>query len=406
MAFSPVARATEITSSQQQALSVLSSVADSSLGALNSWTTKASYPSGGAGGAAVVNGTIYVISGSGNYFYNTATDNWTAFPSMPTPREGFAVAACDNKIYVIGGEELGFQFPLHYSSDISYSAANEVYDPSTNTWATKASMPIGTSSMQANTVNGKIYLIGGSIVTAGTPPYTWATPTVNFTEIYDPATDSWTKGAPMPYPVIGYASAIVDNKIYVIGGQDEYNLPEINVTFNQIYDPASNSWSFGAPIPVATFSAVAGATTGEQAPERIYVLGGSGGFGVGLNQNYVYDPVANNWTAATPMLTARYSPTAAVVDDVLYVIGGWQGLDILTTNEQYTPIGYVASPTPTSSQSDDSSTPLASQQPTQSSQPQLPSVPILSYVAIVIVLATVIVVAIIVLNKKRRKTTR
>jgi N-acetylneuraminic acid mutarotase len=378
--------------------------ADSVAGAPNSWTAKAPWPLGGAsllaGGAAVVNGTIYVISGSGNYFYDPATDNWSAFAPMPTPT-GFAVAACDNKIYVIGGAELGFQFPLYYSSNVSYSAVNEVYDPSTNTWATKASMPIGTSNMQANTVNGKIYVIGGSIITAGTPPYTWATPTINFTEIYDPVTDSWTRGAPIPYPVIGYASAVVDNKIYVISGQDEYNLPDINVTFNQIYDPASDSWSSGASMPVATFSAAAGATTGEQAPKCIYVVGGSGGFGVGLDQNYAYDPTANSWTAAASMPTARYGPTVAVVDDVLYAIGGGKGFSALATNEQYTPIGYIAllptltpSPRPTLT---------PSPRPTQSSL-LATLLAALGYSAVAIVVAAVIVAAVIVLNKKRRKT--
>jgi len=332
--------------------------ADSVAGTPNSWTAKAPWPLGGTGygpgyttggrgggGAAVVNGTIYVFAGYGDYFYNPATDNWSAFAPMPTPRAEFAVAACDNKIYVIGGEELNITYPTAL-------AVNTVYDPSTNTWASKSPMPIGTINVQAATVNGKIYAIGGSILTAGAPPYSWAQPTVNFTEIYDPVTDLWTRGAPIPYPVIGYAMTVVDNKIYVIGGQDEYNVPDINVNFTQIYDPASNLWSFGAPTPVSTMGAAAGATTSAEAPKRIYVIGGMGGFLVGLNQNYVYDPAANNWTPADPMPTARFLPTVSVVDDILYVIGGGQGDSSLATNEQYIPIGYVAStPSPSLSNS-------------------------------------------------------
>ena len=373
--------------------------ADSVAGAPNSWTEKTAWPLGEAGygpgytagGAAVVNGTIYVFAGDGDYFYNPATNNWTAFAPMPTSRVGFAVAACDNKIYVIGGEEIPFQFFP------SFSAVNEVYDPSMNNWTTRAPMPVATSGMQAATVNGKIYVIGGSILTAGTPPYTYAQPVVNFTEIYDPVTDSWTMGAPVPYPVSGCAMAAVDNKIYVFGGQDEYNPPEINVNFTQIYDPASDSWSFGAPTPVSTFGSAAGATTGAEAPERIYVVGGSGGFGIGLSQNYVYDPVANNWTSAAPMPTARYSPTVAVVDDVLYVIGGGQGETPLATNQQYTPIGYVApSPTPA---------PTPSPTPTASPSTDAALSGMLGYSAAAIVVAAVIVVAtVIVLNKKIRKT--
>jgi hypothetical protein len=73
------------------------------------------------GGAAVVNGTIYVFSGDGNYFYDPATCNWSEFAPMPTPMAAFAVAACDNEIYVMG-EVNPYQPPLN-------SAVNEVYDP-------------------------------------------------------------------------------------------------------------------------------------------------------------------------------------------------------------------------------------------------------------------------------------
>ena len=106
--------------------------------------------------------------------------------------------------------------------------------------------------MNAATADGKIYVMGGR--TAG------AYSTVNVTEIYDPSTNSWTTGAPLLYPVVAYASAVVNNKIYVIGGQDElfgFNgfvpfgepapnpTPNINVQFTQIYNPATNSWNLG-----------------------------------------------------------------------------------------------------------------------------------------------------------------
>jgi N-acetylneuraminic acid mutarotase len=362
-------------------------IASQIAGASNSWENKASLPTPGEHGAAVVNGIIYVIGGSGNFAYNPNTDNWTTIALMLTPRDSFAVAACDNKIYVIGGVELGFQFPLYYSSDISYSSVNEVYDPSTNTWATKASMPIGTNSMQANTVNGKIYVIGGSIVTAGTPPYTYASPTVNFTEIYDPVTDSWTRGAPIPYPVIGYASAVVDNKIYVMGGQDEYALSasaptSVTVSYTQVYDPSTNTWSLGASAPTGTFQAAAGATTGLMAPKRIYVFGGSIGFGEGSNQTYAYEPSTNTWSTAASMPTACYGPAVAVVNDVLYVIGGGEFMGSLSNNEQYTPVGYepiTASPSPT---------------------PSTPEFPSLIILALVIILAGSITVL---LNAKKHK---
>ena len=208
----------------------------------NSWTEKAAIPSTASGDeAAAVNGTIYMF-GSTDYAYYPSNDTLTTIAPMLTPRASFAVAACGNKIYAIGG--------YNEDSGSPYSV-NEVYDPSTNTWATAAPMPTNRSEMQADTVNDEIYVMGGR----GADTYS-----TNVNEIYNPATNSWTTGAPMPYPVATAASAVVNNKIYVIGGEDDdhppagsQTTPGVNsVNFNQIYDPVTDSWSMGTPIPAST----------------------------------------------------------------------------------------------------------------------------------------------------------
>jgi YVTN family beta-propeller protein len=314
-------------------------------GTSGSWVTKAPMPAAaGEGGCAVVNGIIYVIGDTFNYAYNPTTDTWSSMTAMPTPRDSFAVAACGNKIYIIGGTE---------DASGSTCSVNEVYDPATNSWATAASMPTARSEMNAATADGKIYVMGGR--TAG------AYSTVNVTEIYDPSTNSWTTGAPLLYPVVAYASAVVNNKIYVIGGQDElfgFNgfvpfgepapnpTPNINVQFTQIYNPATNSWSLGASIPATAFGSEAGATTGILAPAQIYVFGGVAGFGIASNQNWAYDPATNSWSSEAALPNATSSPAVAVVNDLIYVIGttsnssDFYAVPTFSSNWQYTPIGY------------------------------------------------------------------
>ena len=202
----------------------------------------------------------------------------------------------------------------------------------TDTWETKASMSTNRSQMQANVVNGKIYLTGGR--TGG------AYSTVNVTEVYDPETDSWTTKASIPYPVVSCQSAVIDGKIYIIGGQDEFASP-MNLDKTQIYDTVSNTWSLGAPLPAILTQGAAAATTGIMAPRRIYVMGGEGGFVEPLNQNYAYDPQADVWSIGAPLPTARYGPAIAVVDDLIYLIGGGGGWGIgITAVERYTPFGY------------------------------------------------------------------
>ena len=69
-------------------------------------------------------------------------------------------------------------------------------------------MPTARAGMQANVVNGKIYVIGGEESDG----------VVAVNEVYHPVTDTWSTKTSIPTPVSAYASAVVDEKIYVIGG--------------------------------------------------------------------------------------------------------------------------------------------------------------------------------------------
>jgi N-acetylneuraminic acid mutarotase len=295
----------------------------------NSWSTKTHLPEvvGGVR-AAVVDGKIHVIGGSIHYVYDPVKNDWTAKKPMPTGRQYFGVAVCQNKIYTIGG---GL-----WNSDVGWITSNvtEVYDPLTDSWENKTAMPTSRMDLSANEVYGKIYLIAGR--TGG--PHS----TVALNEVYDVANDSWTTKEGCLYPVVGYASVVFDDRIYVMGGQDEF-YEGFNVDFNQVYDPVTDSWSLGASLPEIVIDAAAGATTGVLAPERIYVIGGTPSMRA-MNLTQVYDPKTGSWTLGAQMPTARSSLAVAVVNDLLYAIGGapYPMASFLTTNEQYTPVGYGA----------------------------------------------------------------
>jgi len=119
---------------------------------------------------------------------------------------------------------------------------------------------------------------------------------VALNEVYDVANDSWTTKKPIHYPVDSYASAVVDGKIYVISGFEGLYHGTL-VDYTQIYDPTTDSWSMGASLPESLRDGAAGATTGTLAPKRIYVIGG-GPEMVALNFTQVYDPENDSWTMA------------------------------------------------------------------------------------------------------------
>lgn len=310
----------------------------------NSWTTKESMPTARGGlGVAVVNGKIYAIGGSNNDTqlglteeYNPITDMWTSKTPMPTPRSGFAIAVYQNRIYCIGGTTGDND---NFVS--GFTGITEVYDPAADKWETKAPMPTQRADLCAGVVNGEIYCIGGKKHWSVEPFHT----ELNVTEAYNPANNSWTTKSPMPIPAFGCASAVLNGKIYVIGGSHHFQLGwELDtIGANQVYDPENDAWSTKASIPVEGSYAAAAATSGITAPKKIYVIGGSSETDYS-NVAYAYDSENNFWSTDASVPTARVYLGLAVVDDIFYAIGGFDGENWLNVTEQYVPLGYGTVP--------------------------------------------------------------
>ena len=327
----------------------------------NSWTPKAPmHQARTALGVAAVKGKIYAIGGSThegsarditaedtvgtNEEYDPATDTWIFKEPMPTPRNGFAIATFDDKIYCIGG----------YLSNGAVTGINEVYDPATDTWETKAPMLTPRIGLKANAAYGKIYLIGGYVKKPGDLLLTFNITYSSLNEAYNPANDSWATMKPLPTPVSSYASSVVNGKIFVVGGVSNTSV----ATLNQVYDAEADTWSQGAAPPSTIAYGVAVATTGINAPKRIYILhqdlsSPDGPFN-GNTVLRVYDPEKGSWSSATTPPTNRASYGVAIVNDMLYVIGGgtaayqtypddWvygPSVTLYAANEQYTPFGF------------------------------------------------------------------
>jgi N-acetylneuraminic acid mutarotase len=232
---------------------------------------------------------------------------------MPTARENFGLTTSQNKIYAISGA-------------VDDRGVNEVYDIVTDTWETKTPLPSARECFDANAVNGKIYVIGGRqpILTGG---YSY----FNDNWVYDIETDVWSNKNPSPIDIKDYASAVIDNKIYILtydGGLYE------SVCSLLIYDTNTDKWSQGANMPASVHEAVMGATTGKIAPKQLYVMS------MDLDAVQIYDPATNKWSTGTQMPTERLGFSIAVLNDNIYAIGG-TGISGTDVNEMYTPTtGY------------------------------------------------------------------
>ena len=148
-------------------------------------------------------------------WYDPVADAWATKASMPTPRNGMAFGTIGGLIYVAGGQANGY-VP---------QAVLEVYDPVADTWTTKAPMSTALRSLAGAALNGKLYATGGIAGGAG------STATVASVEVYDPSTNMWTPGSPMPLAREGHCAAAVNGLFYMVGGASNTNVAADDLTY-------------------------------------------------------------------------------------------------------------------------------------------------------------------------------
>lgn len=175
-------------------------------------------------------------------------------------------------------------------------------------WVSKTPMQTPRLKFSTASVNGLIYIMGGGDASSGVTPK----PPMTTVEIYNPANDTWSTGAPMPVAVSEAMSAVVNGKIYVIGGKTGL---ASNVV--QEYDPVANTWTLKTNMPDSRYAAAAIAYN-----NLIYIAGGTG-TGTELGSLLIYDPAANSWTAGSQMSEARHGQSGAEVNGQLLVYGGY-----------------------------------------------------------------------------------
>ena len=342
-------------------------------------------------GVAVVDGKIYAIGGMNSQNlalrtveeYNPSADTWITKQSMPTARYSFGITVYNNKIYCFGGNFYSVVVNETFATNVI-----QVYDPLTDTWEKKKPMPTPRGQLQASTVNGKIYLMGGR--TGGQKS------TVSINEVYDPETESWLTKEPLKFPVISPPTVTIGSKIYLLGGFNEF-AETVPVVVTQIYDTMTDTWSLGRPMPSVAIGSVAGVASGVFAPQRVYLLGGwTIGSGTLTNLVQVYDPSTDSWTTAAHMPSKRTDLSVAVVNDKLYAIGGeskpkWFGDWLTNENLMYTPIGYVAATL-------SPSTPYSSEEPHEKAEPSQTMVALIGLVT----LAAIVTLLFYLMKYKRR----
>jgi hypothetical protein len=302
----------------------------------NTWTTKsATYPDNQVNNMAcgVLEGVmlpplIYCVGGSAAgqttatarvFYYDpvadtvttlTAADNWPGDSSGTILPGGFVAVfpdglALNNNLYILGG------------FDINVASTNQIWEfnpraPVGSKWTQRVNTPVGIMYAPTSTIDGIIYVGGGSDFQGGT--------VVDTTNSFSFVPNSNTIGSIAAIPrATGETRALAFNdglgeKMLVMGGGRVAPNPSNEV---DIYDPGTNTWTTGSPVPAFT-TARRNFATDTDGTTRIWLAGGYDATGVPVASMEIFcqgggtptpTPTATATTTATATATASTTAT-------------------------------------------------------------------------------------------------
>ncbi|MCB0129808.1 MAG: carboxypeptidase regulatory-like domain-containing protein, partial [Caldilineaceae bacterium] len=240
----------------------------------------------------------------------TIQTNWRAEPSMPTARANSVAVAFPDAYHIVTMGGYTAQDSATGATAYPLSSAVEQFNVCTRTWTHWPDLPKPRTGAGAVALNGRIYLVGGTI---GSPDlWGYSETATNEVTVYDPAGGTWGSVAPLPQNLTGVAVAAYDGKLYAFGGGRDYYY-ESNRTW--VYDPAVDQWDELAPMPIAGTRYARAAAQND----KIYVVGGY----YSSQSTLVYTPATDTWTQATaPEISRSNGALVAAGDGYLYYIGG------------------------------------------------------------------------------------
>ena len=171
-------------------------------------------------------------------------------------------------------------------------------------WDEAAPLQTARHMHAATVLDGKIYVIGGHD----------GNDYLTSVEVYDPTTNSWSYGTRLPEATAGAVAATVDGRIFVVRPN---NSPIL------MYNPARGIWSSGSTVPYSDPSHD-GCAMADAHDQYVVTISPNGAFTGKLNV-FIYPYSTGTWFNGVPYTTSdhRWFSVACIGTD-MYVVGGYQ----------------------------------------------------------------------------------
>jgi len=274
------------------------------------------------------NGDVFVLGGFSSLqgegsnkgdTYSPATKQWSAAGIFGEVRGAHTATLLANaRVLAVGGASTG--------SLTNALASAELHDPASGQWLTQPNSPNQPRHSHTATLlaNGKVLIAGGSDFNGQ----------MRFSELYDPATDTWTRTGDLLTSRSGHTATLLRNgKVLVTGG---IQAGGTILDSAELFDPATGAWSATTNVMP---NRRANHTATLLADGKVLV---SGGWNVVAGTNILrncdlYDPATNSWTTAGLMTQPRRFHTATLLYDGRVLAVGGDSANSLKTSELYDP---------------------------------------------------------------------
>ena len=242
--------------------------------------------------------------------YDYATNSWTVGASPPEPFNHFQATLYEGLIWVIGAYKDN-RFPNEELEENVH-----VYDPANNVWMEGPEIPWPRGGGGLVVHDDKFYLVGGNVAGHDGSFVPWF-------DSYVPDTGEWVTLADAPHSRDHFHAAVIDNKLYAIGGRRTIKGNTFGDTVAEVdvFDFNTEQWlTTGLPDNLPTPRAASAVAVFDG---KIMVMGGESG-----TQSEAYDLVdaldvtTGLWEPLSPMNHRRHGTQAIVSGDGVYVAGG------------------------------------------------------------------------------------
>ena len=245
--------------------------------------------------------------------------------NMPTPISNYTINLVNN-----GSADLLCTFGGR-KADASQTTDVQCYDIAANTASVVTTLPTpwtGFGPYATAVVDNTVYIFGGFNNLA--PPYTTAR-----TDAYNPLTNTFTQKGDLNMARSYIMPAVVDGMIYAFGGDTFDGTNLVAQTIAEVFDPALGTWNDAAvadlPTAVGEGRAFGFDTASGFDQAGKIIMAGGGLWPEDTNEAFAYDVASNSYDYAFPNLNVSRRDQAGFFvpgnPGAMWVFGGRSGAD-------------------------------------------------------------------------------